>query len=568
MNDEKLKSRIQQAVDQHAAHLRPDPFLTRRILSEERKEGFMIKKFSVGLMIALLLLLATVTALAVSNWDLLAEYFEKTRSMASSGELDRFSQEDQLKLLSAMAEAGLVNQDDSRLLLAQDETKPLEQRAQAAGEIIAERYGPDYFSFLDIENIELHKEGVTREDQAAYSAWVKENEAQQKKQTPEPINETRTYRDVAGLLTEIGLFPRELIRDVQVTSEYSEADGRWTVEASIGREEYVQALRRQAADEGNVFSYYGYVEDDTWKIRFYLDEYGEYLGLYDASDPEQRSTLALGDAYPLALMAAQARLHVARAELERLNLRQLYCDSGVYDLKNGNFRAACDFSWYDGDEPLYTVEIDAENGQVLKAFNWAESLAMQEKERAWVSELRQRLQDAGADPSLMNKAKNFFWYWSLEEKAAWSQIAHPIVRQYYAEQPEFAQYLKDVDAGKYMQNEWPILCTVTRFLYGVPDEHAISQEQAFAIAREYALSQGVRQSDIDENKGHQYYYDVTDPQRPLWKVDIFLIFGDGDLAHQHDGTEPWGVFVVIDAHTGEILRTIIRDVNTNIWDIV
>lgn len=568
MNDQKIRARIQQAVDHHTEHMRPDPFLAQRIMRQERTERKMMKKLPIGLLFVVILLLLTATALALTNWEALAKYFEKTRSMATTGELDRYSEEDQLKLLSAMAEAGLVNREDSRLAMAQDETLSVQERAQAANEIISERYGPDYFSFLDIENIELAKNPISAEDQAAYDAWSEENKARAALQTQEPINETRTYRDVAELLTEIGMFPRDLIRDVKVQSEYSEAEKRWTVIASVDREAYVQAMRRQAADDDNAFSFYGYTEGNTWNIRFYLDEYGEYLGIYDAGDSEQRAALSLEDAYPLALAAAQARLHVSKAELEKMSLQQFYADSGVYDLKNGNFRASCQFWWSDERQPVYLVEIDAENGQVLKAFNFIESEQMQEKERVWTKELTHEIEEEGARASMYNRDEVFFWYWTVEERAAWSQAAYPAARQYYAEHPEFRQYLKDIQAGKYEQIEWPLLCVATQYLYGVPDEQSISRERAFEIAREYALAQGVRKSDIDENKLHAFYYDVTDPQRPLWKVHISLIFGDGDLAHQRDRTDPWGFFVVMDAHTGEILRTVTRDVNTEMWEIV
>lgn len=569
MNEAKLKAQIQQAVDHHGANLRPDPFLARRITAQERKETMIVKKrISVGLVFALLLILLTVTALALTSWETLAQYFEKTRSMAQSGELDRFSQEDQLKLLSAMAEAGLVDENDPRLSLALDENLTVRERAQAANEIIAERYGKDYFTFLDIESVELSKNQISGEDQAAYDAWAEEKDAQATLQTQEPITETRTYRDAANLLTEIGVFPRELIRDVKVTSAWSETEKKWTVVASVDKEAYVQAMRRQATDDGNVFSYYGYVEGGMWSIRFYLDEYGEYLGLYNADNPEQRASLSLEDAYPLALAAAQARLHVSKAELTQMKLRKFFADSSVYDLKQGRFRACCEFWWYDGDQPVYIIEIDAENGQALKAINYVESEQMKEKERVWTAELERRIEDVGVSASLYKGDWVFFWNWTVEEKAAWSQIAYPAAQEYYAAHPEFVQYLRDVEAGKYIENSWPALCTVTQYLYGLPDEKSISQEQAFEIAREYALSQGVRQSDIDENKLHQFYYDVTNPERPLWKIHVFLIFGDGDLAHQGDGTDPWGCFVVMDAHTGEILRTVMRDVNTHLWNIV
>ena len=97
---------------------------------------------------------------------------------------------------------------------------------------------------------------------------------------------------------------------------------------------------------------------------------------------------------------------------------------------------------------------------------------------------------------------------------------------------------------------------------------AISQEQAFAIAREAALAAGAKQSYVDDNQLHTLFYDVTDPARPLWKVLINLLFGAQDTEHPYDPTTPWGYFAVIDAHTGELLQLTERTVNTDIREIV
>lgn len=129
MKDELIRSQIHQAVDHHAEHVQPDPFLAQRIMNQERTKKHVMKKIPGRLVIAIILLLQTATALALTNWETLAKYFEKTRSMATSGELDRYSEEDQLKLLSAMIEAGLVNQDDPRLITALDEKLSVQERA-------------------------------------------------------------------------------------------------------------------------------------------------------------------------------------------------------------------------------------------------------------------------------------------------------------------------------------------------------------------------------------------------------------------------------------------------------
>jgi ornithine cyclodeaminase/alanine dehydrogenase-like protein (mu-crystallin family) len=65
-----------------------------------------------------------------------------------------------------------------------------------------------------------------------------------------------------------------------------------------------------------------------------------------------------------------------------------------------------------------------------------------------------------------------------------------------------------------------------------------------------------------------FYYDVTDPARPLWKVLVNVLFGDNDAEHPYNPTAPHGYFVVMDARTGEVLRVVERTVNTDIREIV
>ena len=65
MKDEQIRTQIHQAVDAHAEHLRPDPFLAQRIMNQERTGETVVKKrLSVGLVLAIVLMLLMATALA------------------------------------------------------------------------------------------------------------------------------------------------------------------------------------------------------------------------------------------------------------------------------------------------------------------------------------------------------------------------------------------------------------------------------------------------------------------------------------------------------------------------
>lgn len=143
-----------------------------------------------------------------------------------------------------------------------------------------------------------------------------------------------------------------------------------------------------------------------------------------------------------------------------------------------------------------------------------------------------------------------------------------MVQDCLARNEDFRQYLGDLLAGKYAQSEWPMYISLTQYAYGMPDEQAVSQEEAFAIACAAAIEQGASERYVDDNQGHAFYYDVTDPLKPLWKVHISLMFGTEGKEHPCEATAAWGYFVVIDTHMGEILTLDTRTVNTEIRELV
>ena len=74
--------------------------------------------------------------------------------MNAAGGSARWSNNDKLKLLTAMHDASIVEPDESPNN-AMDESNPLPERTAIADEIIALRYGADYFDSDTIERIEL-----------------------------------------------------------------------------------------------------------------------------------------------------------------------------------------------------------------------------------------------------------------------------------------------------------------------------------------------------------------------------------------------------------------------------
>lgn len=572
MTDRKIKEKIRQSMNRSLSGMASDDLLAERVLRRAEKtqgEESVKKKISGSLILAIILMiLAATVAVAVTNWDTLKQYFETVRVMETTGELARWSDEDKVKLLQAMADAGIVSAQDARVQTAMDAALPLAERGAAADAVITARYGEEYFDSYTVEQLEFPEQGRTPEEQADFGQWSEAYWAQWNSRGKQPLTESRTYRATINNLTEIGEFPRSLLRDVQVSSEWNEREQVYTITASIDKAIYLAS--RQGADS-SLFDpqSVGYECGDSLCFQFWLDRYGAFMGINDPHSPEARAKLSLEEARPIAEKALKVRLNVSADTLNSLPLRATFAEGGEYILEEGRFRAVCTFIWGEEGDARYMADIDAQTGRVIKAFDWHESNAMLEKERAWVAEVQGLLRDAGVSDSLTNQQDQYIWSWSLEERAAWSQVARPIVHAYLAEHPEFVRYLEDLLANRYAQSSrWPNLISLTQYAYGTPDAAAISQDKAFDIARGVALERGAQQRYVDDNQHHMFFYDVTAPARPLWKVLVNLAFGDGDAEHPHNPTAPSGYFVVMDAYTGEVVRVVERTVNTDIREIV
>ena len=80
MKDAAIRQQIHQAVDAHGAALQADPFLAQRIIAQnDRKEAPRMKKLSTGMIVAIVLMLLSVTAVAVGLTveDFWQQAFEK-----------------------------------------------------------------------------------------------------------------------------------------------------------------------------------------------------------------------------------------------------------------------------------------------------------------------------------------------------------------------------------------------------------------------------------------------------------------------------------------------------------
>lgn len=134
---------------------------------------------------------------------------------------------------------------------------------------------------------------------------------------------------------------------------------------------------------------------------------------------------------------------------------------------------------------------------------------------------------------IVNEKGTRFDEWSLEDKANFSKEWIPYIENYVKSNPYYPNYNR-------------ALYLATRHVYGIPDSHSISQEKALRIARKAITEVGADEKTIHERCAN-YYYDITDEEKPLWKID----FG---ISKTQVGANWLHSFrAIIDAKTGDIL---------------
>lgn len=207
----------------------------------------------------------------------------------------------------------------------------------------------------------------------------------------------------------------------------------------------------------------------------------------------------------------------------------------------------------------YAARIDARTGETLAVISrpeWepmtGQRLKVDDSNREYVREDQLRralLRAAGETEADIESGERLyikngtFWFmdWSLEEKAEYSRTVKPRIDQFLAEHPE--------DLTFYM-NEAPYsivkyYIATTRHVYGLPNDQAIPQEAAFEKACQAIHDQ--YGTDMERlRQGRIYvYYDITNPEMPLWKFHIDILNTAVDL-----DTPPL-YFIELNAYTGE-----------------
>lgn len=125
MDEMHLSEQITRAVEGHCAHLQTDPFLAQKVLCQARgKENIKVKrKMSVGLVLAVILMLLTVTAVAAAILSGMEVIEQQAVPVAQGNDrevrpVEDYTHEELQSILAVAAENGIFLDDDSSIMRA------------------------------------------------------------------------------------------------------------------------------------------------------------------------------------------------------------------------------------------------------------------------------------------------------------------------------------------------------------------------------------------------------------------------------------------------------------------
>ena len=141
MSDQKDKQFVQESIDSGLSMMQGDPWLAQRIINQERMGGIIVnKRVSVGLVLAIVLMLITVTALAATGafqklWEVWQSSFQKMNTTGAVEIVEDFDHE------AFEAEYGGVKEDLIISTIPRDEDLDYDRAYAIARQAIVDRFG-------------------------------------------------------------------------------------------------------------------------------------------------------------------------------------------------------------------------------------------------------------------------------------------------------------------------------------------------------------------------------------------------------------------------------------------
>lgn len=516
MNKRENRERIQDALNATLSGLQDDPWLAQRVIAEAKGEKKGKRKISFGVVLVLMLVLIAMTALAVG----LTHYFSGFARLEDAyGQYDSWPESARVELVQLMRESGVFSEAD-----LQPWNSALSQQEK---EVAAAQLLQAYFENMvnvDTYNVMLRELGQfedwPQEEKALYSDLLIEYGKQKEDWPVFLMPEGNDIRQEEAIL-----------RAKQVLSE------KFLIEEGLAISNVRATFLRDTSEYGDEPVWI--VEFSNWErfagvYRVVMTRDGKIL-LYD-SPQSCAYTLEFEDILAEAERAIPGTCDKSAEEIEEI-AKESIREIGGFENRMQQLEIDAHFIYHErfcyGNEPIWLVYFRENRELVYKMLfsydgEYIDGVPVG-------AEFERTLRGKAEIESLFDLD---FRYYSVEEKAEFSKTVKPIVDAY-------------VETHPYYPNYKTLLYQATRRVYGVPGEGDLLQEDALCIARKRILAMGARKETM-ESRRVVYTFDVTQPEKPLWKVMIYHVSFDG-IAEDAPQTDYLTYQVIVNARTGEVL---------------
>ncbi len=192
----------------------------------------------------------------------------------------------------------------------------------------------------------------------------------------------------------------------------------------------------------------------------------------------------------------------------------------------------------DGLEPVWIIEYYHANQLRYKALLGydAKPITIAEADEEFSITKRSDLYmfeyEIGFRDAYPSEKVEFFFPWTLEEKAEFSRVWKPIVDDYVSSHP-------------YFHGEGSVAYEASRYVYGLPDPSHVTEVDALLKARAEVVALGGKKETLSERQVSTFF-DITNPEEPIWKFTFSIVFSE-----QGAGNDEM-YRVIIDAVTGSV----------------
>lgn len=512
MKNDQLKEKIQHIINTELSNLNTNPLQQKKLFEyATQQHAFPRSTPTAILVLSIILTLLAATALAVS----LSGYFNKFAHLESSyGDYDQWPNAAKVELAQVMIDSNMLSADNNWYQLDQTEK-----------EIAAEKMLDNFFSNM------LYKNTFTVMEQqlGSFRNWSTENRALYsaliEKYGEHSWDWTAYHLPQKGDITE---------QEAILKARQAILDSYWITEDML--DSYTPVYTYFMSQGYNDYGLpadepYWYIEFGDAKFTAAMTRVGNLLmvhaqGTQDLMwgiDPLSSAQIVTPSPNEVSYEDALSFAHNALTEVVNISASEV-------DSMNATAQLYLSHRYVRGKEPVWIITYSTNettewrvllthDGKYLDAApQGKEFLHVLRRDTSLFSLWEESCNELGVDSHFINSQGAYYYQWSFEEKAAFSQVWKPVVEEYESVHPYFDY--------KNVLWQW------TRNVNGIPAVSALSLDEAKSIALSYM--QDITGNSIADEDVFAFYF-ITNPTRPEWR---FLHYSQ---------------CVALDAYTGELL---------------